>query len=148
MDRRSFLAWVGVGWVASCLPVAIVACSSTPNAAEAPEKATKTDRAGELKLGSLSELNQAGQLLNETSPLGPVLVIRDPAHANALMAVNPTCTHKGCTVAWKPQQAAFVCPCHKAKFSADGKVLAGPARKPLKTYQATIEGDAVFVKKG
>lgn len=151
MDRRSFLTWVGVGWLASCLPVAIVACSSSPSApdaSQAPEKTANDSPSGAVKLGSLGELAQAGQLLNETSPLGPVLVIRNPANANALIAVNPKCTHKGCTVAWKPQQNAFVCPCHASHFGTDGKVLTGPAKTPLPTYQATIEGDTVIVKRG
>ncbi len=76
-------------------------------------------------------------------PGGAVLVVKDAA---GVTAVSPTCTHQGCVVTWKGDQKAFVCPCHDAKFAADGKVVAGPATRPLKTFTAKIEGDSVLVK--
>ena len=63
-----------------------------------------------------------------------------------LIAVNPTCTHQGCSIDWKAKQGKFVCPCHGAKFAPDGKAQEGPAKKPLKTYQAKIEGGSILVK--
>jgi cytochrome b6-f complex iron-sulfur subunit len=141
MKRRDFLNWVGLGLLASSLPVAIAACSeqtTTPEPNSSPV-------GGWQKVGTSAELDKTGQLVANDSPVGAVLVVGKSKSAN-LIAVNPTCTHKGCTVAWKEEGKKFTCPCHKSEFAADGKVLKGPADKPLKTYAAKIEGDSVLVK--
>ncbi len=139
MDRRAFLNWVGVGLLASSLPVAIAACSSQTTQAES------TNNKGVFKaVGKVSQLSKNNQLLNKNSPLGAVLVVRTSPTSN-ISAVDPTCTHKGCTVDWAAKSQKFVCPCHASEFGTDGKVLKGPATKPLKTYQAKIEGDSVLV---
>jgi cytochrome b6-f complex iron-sulfur subunit len=71
--------------------------------------------------------------------VGAVLVLGTSKVAKDLIAVNSTCTHKGCTVAWRTNKNQFVCPCHDAEFASDGKVQEGPAEKPLKSYLAKIE---------
>ena len=50
-----------------------------------------------------------------------------------LHAVNPTCTHAKCTVSWNYAEQSWDCPCHGARYSADGEVITGPASKDLKT---------------
>ncbi|MDZ8051128.1 MAG: ubiquinol-cytochrome c reductase iron-sulfur subunit [Aulosira sp. ZfuVER01] len=141
MKRRDFISWVGLGWIASSLPIAIAACSSqttTPTP-------TSSASGGWQKVGTSAELDKTGQLITNDSPVGPVLVVGKSKSEN-LIAVDPTCTHKGCTVAWKDEAKKFACPCHGSEYGADGKVLKGPAKKPLKTYTAKIEGDSVVVK--
>lgn len=133
MKRRDFINWVGLGLIASSLPVAIAACSSAQTAS--------TDW---QTVGNVTDLDKSGQLLNENSPIGPVLVVG--TSKENLVAVNPTCTHKGCTVAWKAEAKKFVCPCHGAEYGIDGKVQKEPATQPLKTYAAKIEGSSVVVR--
>lgn len=133
MKRRDFINWVGVGLIASSLPVAIAACT--------PAQTASTDW---QVVGKVADLDKSGQLLNENSPIGPVLVVG--TSKENLVAVNPTCSHKGCTVAWKAQAKKFVCPCHGAEYGIDGTVQKEPATKPLKTYAAKIEGSSVVVK--
>ena len=48
-----------------------------------------------------------------------------------LHAVNPACTHIKCTVAWNDVERSWDCPCHGSRFSIDGEMLTGPARKDL-----------------
>ncbi|MHC5727914.1 MAG: QcrA and Rieske domain-containing protein [Nostoc sp.] len=135
MKRRDFINWVGLGWIASSLPVAIAACSS----------GTTTPASGDWQtVGTSAELDKTGQLLAKNSPAGPVLVIG--TSKAKMTAVNPTCTHAGCTVAWKAEAKKFTCPCHGSEFGVDGKVQKGPATNPLKTYAAKIEGNSVVVK--
>ncbi|MCW5312347.1 Rieske 2Fe-2S domain-containing protein [Nostoc sp. KVJ3] len=135
MKRRDFINWVGLGLIASSLPVAIAACSSQRPSASGDWQT----------VGTSADLDKTGQLLAKNSPAGPVLVIGTSKSPN-LTAVNPTCTHAGCTVAWKADAKKFACPCHGSEYGADGKVLKGPAPSPLKTYAAKIEGNSVVVK--
>jgi cytochrome b6-f complex iron-sulfur subunit len=144
MNRRDFFAFVGVGLIASSLPVAVVACSSETKESKASDSPTAASK-GWQKIGTTAELDKKGQLLVEKSPVGPVLVVGTSKKKN-LIAVNPTCTHKGCTVTWQAKNNNFACPCHDSDFGTDGKVLKGPADKPLKTYQAKIEGNAILVQ--
>jgi glycine/D-amino acid oxidase-like deaminating enzyme/nitrite reductase/ring-hydroxylating ferredoxin subunit len=52
-------------------------------------------------------------------------------HEGALHAVSPSCTHMGCVVVWNDAEHSWDCPCHGSRFSADGRVLHGPALKDL-----------------
>ncbi|BAZ28039.1 Rieske [2Fe-2S] domain-containing protein [Cylindrospermum sp. NIES-4074] len=140
MKRRDFFNWVGLGLLASSLPVAIAACSS-----DTTTEASSTKPKNWQKVGTKAGLDKTGQLLVEKSPVGPVLLVGTSKTKN-LIAVDPTCTHKGCTLAWKAKEKKLVCPCHGAEFGGDGKVLKGPAQEPLKTYTAKIEGNSVLVK--
>jgi cytochrome b6-f complex iron-sulfur subunit len=144
MNRREFLMWVGIGGLASSLPVAIAACSPQTEKSETSAMPKRTD--GFQPIGTVTELKQKGQILKKDFAGGPVLVVNNPANTKTITAVNPTCTHKGCTLDWKAAKNTLVCPCHQAEFSPAGKVLKGPAKKPLLTYNAKIEGDAVLVK--
>jgi cytochrome b6-f complex iron-sulfur subunit len=144
MERRAFLTWVGVGWVASSLPIALAACDSKTTQTSLASQPQSASSGGYKPVGSVSELDKNGYLLSKRSPVGPVLLVR--ASAKNLVAVNPTCTHRGCTVAWVAQQNKFYCPCHSAEYAPDGKVIKGPATRPLKTYAAKIENDSILVK--
>ena len=154
MNRREFLGWVSVGAIASSLPVAIATClPNSNNSAKAETPATNTSvtiaQASSFQaVGTVAALDKDGQILNKKSPVGSVLVIRNPNDSNTLIAVNATCTHNNCTVKWKKNEKLFDCPCHDSEFAPDGKVLKGPAKKPLATYQAKIEGNSVVVKAG
>lgn len=46
-------------------------------------------------------------------------------------ALNPTCTHAGCTVLFNPLEKSWDCPCHGGRFDVSGKVLNGPPTKDL-----------------
>lgn len=144
MKRREFTSFVSVGVGISMLPAALTACDAQTN-----NKATADIAAsggGFEEVGSVSQLEQTGQILNEKLAQGKALVIQDPTNAKKLIAVNPTCPHAGCAVTWESDQQKFLCPCHDSEFSSDGKVLEGPATEPLASYEVKVEGDSILVK--
>jgi glycine/D-amino acid oxidase-like deaminating enzyme/nitrite reductase/ring-hydroxylating ferredoxin subunit len=49
-----------------------------------------------------------------------------------LHAVSARCTHLGCLVAFNHAEQAWECPCHGSRFAPDGRILQGPAVRPLK----------------
>ncbi len=65
--------------------------------------------------------------------------------SNDVTAFAPQCTHLGCAYHWDQAKTEFVCPCHNSLFSIDGKVLGGPAPRPLDRYQTKIEGSKLMV---
>jgi cytochrome b6-f complex iron-sulfur subunit len=134
VERRNFLKWTGIGLLASYFPLALAACSnkSDRNTVDAAEK-FKT-------IGTTAQLKADGYLLNEKSK---VLVVRQD---NQLIAVNPTCTHRGCTVKLDKSDNTLICPCHDAKFGLGGEVLTKPAKTPLPTYQVKEENGAILVE--
>ena len=135
MKRREFINWAGIGLIASYLPVALVACSDNADL----EDVSQTEEM--FSVGTVDELEANSYLLNEESK---VIVVKNSE--DKLIALNPTCTHQGCTVEWQQDSRTLVCPCHDAKFAPDGKVLAKPAPSPLSTYEVVEENGAILVK--
>jgi cytochrome b6-f complex iron-sulfur subunit len=77
--------------------------------------------------------------------------------ATAIVAIDPACTHLGCTVGWSTGAAdptcgagprGFICPCHCSQFKPDGEVVAGPAPRSLKSFPATFDGTTIVVTVG
>ncbi len=68
-------------------------------------------------------------------------------HSPSEMVVfSPICPHLGCHYDWHPEQKNFICPCHGSVFSIDGKVLGGPAPRPLDTFSGKIEDGILYVQ--
>ena len=71
-------------------------------------------------------------------------ILHDPGGFRALSAI---CTHLRCTVApfvppdaqWKETHSR--CPCHGSVFAKDGRVLQGPAPRPLDFYRVSLAPD-------
>ena len=64
---------------------------------------------------------------------------------NTVIAFNPACTHLGCAYHWDDSNHQFICPCHASAFSLEGKVLAGPAPRPLDRYAAKVVDGKVLI---
>ncbi len=140
LNRRKLLSWFGLGWLASLLPSSLTGCSeATPPTASSVAAAPSGIFTA---IGTVAQLDKDGTLVSSDKKIA---VVRDPKDATKVLAVNPTCTHKGCTVAWKSANSEFVCPCHDAKFGSDGALRQGPAEKSLQSYVAKIEKGQVLV---
>lgn len=143
MDRRKLLSWFGLGWVISFLPSGCSDTNSVSTSSPAASESVAAAPRGTFQaIGSVAQLDKEGKLISTDKKIS---VVRDPKNSNNLLAVNSACTHKGCVVEWKAGSQEYVCPCHDAKFAANGAVKQGPADKPLPTYAAKIEKGQVLV---
>jgi Rieske Fe-S protein len=99
-----------------------------------------------LALADHPELAQAGGAI-KILPSG----MREPLYVLALdgggyAVLSPKCTHRECTV--DIQGARLVCPCHGSTFDREGKVLRGPAERPLARYEASVADGLVDIRIG
>jgi menaquinol-cytochrome c reductase iron-sulfur subunit len=80
------------------------------------------------------------KLISEKSTAWVVKLSKDQ-----VVAYAPQCTHLGCAYHWDQEKDQFVCPCHNSLFSLEGKVLDGPAPRPLDRFQTRLQGNELMV---
>lgn len=72
----------------------------------------------------------------------PVEVLRGDSGVTARLL---RCTHSGCIVRWRPEERAYVCPCHDGRYDENGNVTAGPPPLPLRAVPVAVESGRVVV---
>jgi cytochrome b6-f complex iron-sulfur subunit len=126
VSRRGFMAGgaaAGVG--------AVLITAATADEPPAP------DQTAALPLAEYKELNKVGGSVEVDLPDGtPLIVAR--VDETQFVCVTRKCTHANCDVAYDGDAKKFVCPCHQSMFNLDGKVVRGPARRPLKQYLSDL----------
>jgi Rieske Fe-S protein len=66
---------------------------------------------------------------------------------NDYVAASSHCTHRGKALAYDHEARAFRCSAMgKSEFGLDGRVLKGPAKRPLRIYAITFEGDSLVIR--
>ena len=136
VTRKAVLTGAGVGVAA----VALAACSSGSStesgASSSSESAQSSGSAG------------TGEALTKTAdvPVGSGVIIGKTVvtqpTAGDFKAFSAVCTHSGCLVN-KIADGTIDCPCHGSKFSLDGAVVDGPAKKPLEPVSVRVQGDSI-----
>ena len=81
-------------------------------------------------------------------PINGALVFQEERLAllrdgSGLYALSLVCTHLGCTVTVSAHELA--CPCHGSIFDRQGRVLKGPADRPLGRLKVEERGERVEV---
>ena len=64
-----------------------------------------------------------------------------------VVAFAPQCTHLGCAYHWDDPKKQFLCPCHTSVFSIDGKVVSGPAPRPLDRFESKVQNNKLLLGK-
>lgn len=132
MNRRSFLSWGAVGVAALCSGVAVslgaVVRFLVPDVFYEPPQVFKIGTPADFPFGSPTFLADE-----------KIFVFRDRERGFAV--ASAVCTHLGCTVAFFQSDDRFHCPCHGSVYAASGKVLHGPAPRPLNWFEVTLAHD-------
>ena len=136
------------------LGAVIGAAVAIPAAAYLLIKSKSESESGFAEVGDLSQLklDEPQEVLYERKRVDGWKKITEKTStwlvktgANTVIAYNPACTHLGCAYHWDSRQKHFICPCHASVFSIDGKVLAGPAPRPLDRYVAKVEDGKILI---
>lgn len=131
-ERRRFLA----AGAATAGALVLGAKSQAAKSTTVVETKTAAETAASNELSLPLKTNAAlakigGSVVVEAA--GDKIIVAHVA-AETFAACSAVCTHKGCDVEYEHEAKQFICPCHGARFSLDGKVLQGPAKKPLRSY--------------
>jgi ubiquinol-cytochrome c reductase iron-sulfur subunit len=99
------------------------------------------------------------ELLQETAKAAVILVRMDPGDikaapdrknwgVNGILCFSKICTHVGCPISlWEQQTHHLLCPCHQSTFDLadNGKVVFGPAARPLPQLPITVDDEGYLV---
>ena len=117
-----------------------------------PRRATVS---GALELVAPFKINEI--LTSKANPFNfggkPCLIVLTPEGAKRLKAgerlrpddvraFNAVCTHVDCTVKYRADHDDIFCSCHEGTYDLNGKNIAGPPPRPLKTYKVALRGEA------
>jgi menaquinol-cytochrome c reductase iron-sulfur subunit len=148
-ERRNFLL-LSIGVLTSLmglvLGIPLVSSLVAPKAPKTKETWEKVASLGSLPMGQPVRLNFAAQTVDayqREEKLHSVWIIRHSPEE--VVAFSPICTHLGCYFNWNPMSGHFECPCHASVFSIDGRVLAGPAPRPLDPLPLKIDRGNLYV---
>ncbi len=132
MNRRSFLSWGAAGFVTLWSAVAVsfgaVVRFMVPDVFYEPPQLFKIGAPADFPFGPPTFL------VSEK-----IFVFRD--REKGFSVASAVCTHLGCTVNYFPRDNDFHCPCHGSIFAISGKVLHGPAPRPLNWFEITLARD-------
>jgi len=146
---------VVLGGAAGVAAIGVSACSgqSAPDGA-APSTSTGSSASASSSSGAAASTSKparplarldgitVGSAVAATDPAGKPVIIARPTERTAV-GFSAICTHMGCTVA--PAGKTLNCPCHRSVYAATtGKVLGGPAPRPLHPFRVKVVGGEVL----
>lgn len=148
--RRKFLQWL-IGAVALInglilgIPIIGTLIGSSKRKEETPWiRVTSLGPLPEGRPVNVRFQAQAEDAFLRSAVLHTVWIVK---HSSVQATVfSPICPHLGCYYLWNQQTGHFECPCHASVFTLDGRVLGGPAPRPLDTLPAKIEKGILFVQ--
>lgn len=132
MDRKNFLAQVGIGAAALLVPACMGGLSSCKKTDTNPTKDFTVD----VSSGSLA--TNGGFMVSNG-----VIIAR--TNSGSFLAVAAACTHEGTNINYNPSGNNFICPNHGAQFDSTGNVTQGPASNNLTRYNTTLTGNSLRV---
>jgi Rieske Fe-S protein len=139
LSRRSVLTGSAAALVAAVVGYVVARNSDAANAKSSTAAANGYGPAtgnGSHPLAPLAKVTGAGVVA------GGVVLTR--TGSGGVRGLSATCTHQGCTVQ-APRGGKVSCPCHGSVFdAATGKVLRGPATRPLPAVPVHVQGDQIY----
>ncbi len=146
--RRFLVAMIGIASfvLGVILGLPFVSSLVSPKFREGKEKWSKVGDLQSVPIGEPVRLNfpQTEQdAFIQHTVVDSVWVVKKSS--SEAVAYSPICPHAGCYYNWSAQLRRFDCPCHGSVFTIDGKVVAGPAPRPLDTLPAKMENGILYV---
>lgn len=147
--RRRFFELVikaSAGFIALSLGTPLVTYVISPALKRRAQQWVDVASAAELPTGVPKQLEyvatvQDGYLESKTQKA--VWAVKQ---ANGDVTVfSPMCTHLGCGYHWDGGAQQFKCPCHGSVFDISGRVVGGPAPRPLDALPSKVDNGRLLV---
>jgi cytochrome b6-f complex iron-sulfur subunit len=139
MTRRDLIQKVMIGGVTFLvLPPVLNSCS----------KEDPAGNGGTPPPGNKLTLDLTNALYAALNTVGGFVVAQGIIVANTAsgyLALDSTCTHQGCTIAYSSTNNNFPCPCHGSVFSTTGSVVNGPATTALTSHSISKSGNTLTI---
>jgi menaquinol-cytochrome c reductase iron-sulfur subunit len=150
MSRRGFfekaIAAV-IGLVGLGLGIPLLGYAVFPTLRKRDEPWAEVGPIGAIELNRPKELEVVRTLSSgwmKTNTIRSVWAYQKPD--GTAVVFSPICTHLGCGYRWSEGERKFLCPCHNSVFDLDGRVLGGPAPRPLDLLPTKVEDGRLFVR--
>jgi menaquinol-cytochrome c reductase iron-sulfur subunit len=151
-NRRSFLGTLlslGSCFIGALLAVPLIRFALFP-------LLRRTTELKESPVGALSDFSSLSEPVARTIQIEQVDGWRKAVSEKAvyvtkdsrgqLLVLSSICPHLGCTVPWVSGKNEFVCPCHGATFSPDGKRVSGPSLRGMDTLETKVQDGQLLVR--
>ena len=137
MNRKSFIGWLSVGWLAFAAATGGFFISMIrflfPNVLFEPPQS--------FKIGFPEDF-ESGKVDLRFKKKYNVWIVRDE---EKIIALSTVCTHLGCTPNWLETERKFKCPCHGSGFRSSGVNFEGPAPRPLERFKISLADDGQII---
>lgn len=149
IDRRSFFARMSAfiaGLIALTMSIPLVGYIVSPALRRKEREWAEVGPAGDLAPLEPKELSYVVALQDgwlKTTAVKSVWAVLEPDES--VTVFSPLCPHLGCGYHWEAADQTFQCPCHNSVFDRHGRVLAGPAPRPLDRLPAKVEDGRLWV---
>ena len=137
VDRKGFLGWMTVGWLAFAAATGgfftMIVRFLFPNVLFEPPQSFKIGYPDDFAVGLVD---------TRFKKKHAVWIVRNE---EGLYALSTVCTHLGCTPNWLSTEQKFKCPCHGSGFRITGIHFEGPAPRPLERFKVYRAEDGQIV---
>lgn len=133
-SRRTLLKGLGIAAAVLAVPGCMQAGSNLPSAASA---SCGQSLCIDLTNAANKDLTTVGGAMLLDTSSDTIMVIRQSS--SDVVALSAICTHSGCSMNFNASQQLLDCPCHGSQFDESGNVLRGPANRPLRVYQTSLD---------
>ena len=147
--RRRFFQWAiraSAGLIGLSLAVPLAGYLVSPALKRRAQSWVDVAAADELATGVPKQLDYVATVQDgylETKTQKAVWAVK---HDNGEVTVfSPMCTHLGCGYHWDGAGQQFKCPCHGSVFDLSGRVVAGPAPRPLDALPSKVNNGRLLV---
>jgi thiosulfate dehydrogenase (quinone) large subunit len=152
--RRALLGGAGAFGVLCLLGIAAISRSSKSGGDSAGGSGGATSGSTDGGSSAAGGGGSGAELVAASAvSVGSAKQVKDPKNgdpawvlqlsAGQFSAFSAVCPHQQCTIGFVSPSEGFACPCHGSRFSAEGKLLQGPATRGLTAIPVTVTDGAV-----